>query len=100
MIESLGVRENLREQSDRQNLHAEQGKENPEEHRVNVKTDPANPMRSRQQPNHERQSHGDERSAGDEKQPIGSEEQHEPQVAPAVAKTAQVWGPSALVGPK
>src|SRR5205807_8688484 len=87
--------ENLRERPDGKNLYSQQRENHAENHGVDVQNDASrNLARSGQQPEDKEQAGRQQRSARQQKDPIRRIQQHEPQVPPAVPKTAQVRGPS------
>src|SRR5437899_8820478 len=100
-IEPRCIAENFCKCSDRKDLRSQERKNNSKNHGVNVEPHMrSNLPRSRQQPKYQEKSGQHERGTGQQKKPVRRVEQHEPQTAPAVTKTAKMWRAPALVRPQ
>jgi len=97
-MESLLHRENLREDREDDQLVADEAGEAREQQGVNVELHGAHLLRPGLEDRAHHEPEPEQRSAGVEEKPTRAEQEHEPQVPPAVAPRAQVRRPRAAVG--
>ena len=100
-VKPVRVAEYFCERPDRENLYSQQREDHSENHGVNVQHHVGRNLAwSPQQPKHECEPGKHQRAARQQEKPVRRVQQHEPQAAPAVAKTAEMRRAPALVRPQ
>src|SRR5258708_4118121 len=93
-------REDFREHGEHDELITHQAEEAGEEKGVDVESKRPDRLRACLEGSSDHQTHSEQGQPGIQEEPAGAEQQHEAQVAPAVAPRAQVWRPRSAVRPE